>query len=190
MGWGYSYRLSTKPTADQEAARSVAMDAFLEGRMEHGKTILKTAGARLSKPQAKKIARLIQQQGRDQDAIDVLLTVFGKESAATMMAPAPTAKVGDVLYTSWGYDQTNIDFYEVMAVKGQSCTIAKIGQRVVGGGRGSDEVVAARGQFIGKPMTKRVLKGSRGTYEVKIGDHHAWLWDGKPKYQTASGYGR
>lgn len=27
-------------------------------------------------------------------------------------------KVGDVLYTSWGYEQTNIEFYEVTAVRG------------------------------------------------------------------------
>lgn len=27
--------------------------------------------------------------------------------------------VGDLFYTSWGYDQTNIDFYQITAVKGK-----------------------------------------------------------------------
>lgn len=29
-------------------------------------------------------------------------------------------KVGDVFYTSWGYDQTNIDFFQVIALCGES----------------------------------------------------------------------
>lgn len=29
-------------------------------------------------------------------------------------------KVGDVFYDSWGYEQTNIDFYQVVALKGQT----------------------------------------------------------------------
>lgn len=167
------------------------MDAFLSGMMKAGKEILEKAGTQLSKPQAKKIAKLISQQpGRHDDALAVLLTVFGKHDAEQELAPAPTAKVGDILYTSWGYDQTNIDFYEVIAVKGASCAIVEIGARVVGGGRGSDEVVAVPGQHIGRPMAnKRVQKASGGRYEVKVGDHHAWLWDGKPKHRTASGYG-
>jgi len=36
-------------------------------------------------------------------------------------------KVGDVFRSSWGYDQTNIDYYEVIAVTGKTATICEIG---------------------------------------------------------------
>jgi len=36
-------------------------------------------------------------------------------------------EVGQVYYSSWGYDQTNVDFYEVLEVKGKSVLIQEIG---------------------------------------------------------------
>jgi hypothetical protein len=35
-------------------------------------------------------------------------------------------KVGDLFYSSWGYDQTNIDFYQVTAVKAKSVEARRI----------------------------------------------------------------
>lgn len=34
-------------------------------------------------------------------------------------------KVGDVFYASWGYEQTNIDFFEVVALKGKTQVVIK-----------------------------------------------------------------
>lgn len=39
---------------------------------------------------------------------------------------APSPKVGDVWYSSWGYDQTNIDFYQITKVSGQWVTLQKL----------------------------------------------------------------
>jgi hypothetical protein len=39
--------------------------------------------------------------------------------------------VGDILYSSWGYDQTNIDFYEVVKVTNKSVYLEKIGKSSV-----------------------------------------------------------
>ncbi|GMV18006.1 MAG: hypothetical protein AMXMBFR56_62300 [Polyangiaceae bacterium] len=97
-----------------------------------------------------------------------------------------TLKVGDVLYTSGGYDETHVDFYEVTTVKDKSVTICKIGKSLHHSSGGSaDYVVAVPGKCIGKPMTKRV----GGDNEVKIDYHWAHPWDGKPKYETALGWG-
>lgn len=35
-------------------------------------------------------------------------------------------QVGDCLYTSWGYDQTNVDFYQVLEVKAKTILIREI----------------------------------------------------------------
>jgi hypothetical protein len=95
-------------------------------------------------------------------------------------------KVGDVLYSSWGYDQTNVDFYEVTAVKDKSVVICKIGKENLGGSSGSDKVVAAPGRCIGKPMTKRVGEGG---YIHLTSYSSAHKWDGQPLHETASGWG-
>ena len=42
-----------------------------------------------------------------------------------------TPKVGDILYSSWGYDQTNIDFYKVVKVSEFSVWIQELGKKIV-----------------------------------------------------------
>jgi hypothetical protein len=36
-------------------------------------------------------------------------------------------KVGDILYSSWGYDQTNIEFFKVVKVSEFSVWIQEVG---------------------------------------------------------------
>jgi hypothetical protein len=188
MRWGS--RSSTKPTEFQENARKIAMDAFLEGKMTDGKRILEVERTRLSKPQAKKVARLIMRQpGRADDALAVLMMSMSASQAREEVAPQPSARVGDILYTSGGYEQTNVNFYEVVAVSGQSVTIRKISKHVVADHTYSVDVMPNPGSFVGEPKKKRVQKSGGGKYEVKVNDDHAWLWEGKPKPETAAGYG-
>lgn len=54
------------------------------------------------------------------------------ETATTNKAP----EVGDILYSSWGYDQTNIDFYKIVRATDKSVWIQKIGSRSVEGSQG------------------------------------------------------
>jgi len=46
---------------------------------------------------------------------------------AERMAFKNPAKVGDILYSSWGYDQTNVDFYQVTKVTKKMAYFVKIG---------------------------------------------------------------
>ena len=41
--------------------------------------------------------------------------------------------IGKIFYSSWGYEQTNIDFYEVVEVSksGKSLTLQQIGSKIV-----------------------------------------------------------
>lgn len=41
-------------------------------------------------------------------------------------------KVGSVLYDTWGYEQTNVEFYQVLAIKGSKVLIKEIGHEQVG----------------------------------------------------------
>lgn len=65
-------------------------------------------------------------------------------------------QVGDVFRCSWGYDQTNIDFYEVTKVLGAMVEVCEIGQMSEETLSMQGECVPAVGQYIGKPMRKKV----------------------------------
>ena len=79
--------------------------------------------------------------------------------------PTPAKKIkhertlseGDVLVSSWGYDQTNVDFYKVLRQVGkQSIEIAEIGcHKTYDLGSDSGTCTPDIEQIIGEPMIKR-----------------------------------
>jgi len=91
-----------------------------------------------------------------------------------------TLKVGDVLVNSWGWEQTNIDFFEVTKVTPGSnrIEIRAIGQDAQEDGCAAmtGSCTARPGKYIGPPMVKVVGTGNR----VKIHGWGSWayLWDG------------
>lgn len=94
-------------------------------------------------------------------------------------------KVGDIFVTSWGYDQTNVNFYEVTEVRGKDLIVRAIASRTVDENKNITHVVPAPGVFTGPPMRVRPQQGDY----ARIDDHYAKKWDGKPEYATASGWG-
>jgi len=73
-------------------------------------------------------------------------------------------RVGDILYSSWGYEQTNIDFYQVVEKKGQTFKIRPIAERrdnMYSHGMACD-VKPVRDKFIGEAIARRSLSGRHG----------------------------
>ena len=101
---------------------------------------------------------------------------------------APTnLKEGDILYCSWGYDQTQVDFYKVKEVVGNNrIKIVSMTAIVAKQSTGADYMVA--GEEKGTPMLK-VANGRQNSVKI-TSFSNAYLWDGQPKYETAFGYGR
>lgn len=95
-------------------------------------------------------------------------------------------KIGDLLSNSWGYDQTNVDFYQVVAVTERSVTIREIaGDRVEGTeGFMSCQVRPVRDSFCGEP--KRInLQVYPGGQEPYIPTRHGCMsrvQDGESTY--------
>lgn len=95
-------------------------------------------------------------------------------------------KVGTILYASWGYDQTNVDWYQVTESGEKSVVVREVASKIVKSDYGADYVVAVSGKFTGPPMKKIVRQGNR----IRITSYSsASVWDGRPKYQTAFGHG-
>lgn len=69
-------------------------------------------------------------------------------------------KVGDVFRSSWGYDQTNVDYYQVVSVGNKTATFCKIAQLSESDGFLQGNCVPATNQFIGKPFKKLIQKSS------------------------------
>lgn len=92
-------------------------------------------------------------------------------------------KVGDILYSSWGYDQTNIDFYQVIEVNSPTMvTIRGINDVATQDGYMQGTRTPCKDQFHGEPMRKKASPDN----SIKLNSHtYASLWDGKPKRYTA-----
>jgi hypothetical protein len=71
-------------------------------------------------------------------------------------------KVGDILKGSWGYDQTNIDFFEIVAVKGKMLEIRELKQARYGDGfGGSSKCVPLPGDYVGSAYRIRAQENLR-----------------------------
>ena len=66
-------------------------------------------------------------------------------------------KVGDVFVSSWGYEQTNIDYYQVVGIKGKSTlTLREISAEVVESTHyDAGRKVPSKDNFIGEAFDKR-----------------------------------
>ena len=129
-------------------------------------------------------------------ARDAHLSARRRTSRRRTAMPNPVdlgVKVGDIFYSSWGYDQTNVDFYEVVGLTGASVKVREVAQeRLSSDGYGSDQVVPVPGDYIGEVMTKRISDARHwsGTASIKISQStSAYLWDGTPRRQTSMGWG-
>lgn len=107
-------------------------------------------------------------------------------------------KVGDILCSSWGYDQTNYDFYQVVKLVGKnSVAVRPVTEVVVSDHISTRDVVPVKDSFR-TPFhgchdfkdgvaIKRV--NPSGNYIKFSSYEYAYPWDGKPKNETAPGWG-
>lgn len=67
-------------------------------------------------------------------------------------------RVGDILYSSWGWEQTNIDFYQVIAIRGSAVDLRQLDQRTTEDGYMCGTTVPLPDVFKGKTHTHRLSK--------------------------------
>jgi len=78
------------------------------------------------------------------------------------LSAAHDVKPGEIFRCSWGYDQTNIDYYQVLSVSGQMAKISQICE-ISEDSREcfmQGESVPAPNQFIGKVLNKKIQRYS------------------------------
>lgn len=86
-------------------------------------------------------------------------------------------KVGDIVYNSWGYDQTNIDFYQVVKVSPKSVYIRQIGSAFTSKESGNSMagyVVPVKDKFLADSKVYRASIREAGV--VSSLGHSATQW--------------
>lgn len=97
-------------------------------------------------------------------------------------------KVGDILYTSWGYDQTNVDYYQVVRTTPCTVDIRPIASDVTDTGFMQGSSLPIKDHFTGDVIRgKRVSPCGNGAGGVEPSIYmtsysHAWRWDGRPRF--------
>jgi len=95
-------------------------------------------------------------------------------------------KVGDILSSSWGYGQTNIDFFQVVRATGKSVEIREISSRTVYTTGYDDYLEPNADDFISESLG---LRRSCKDYIKVDYCRQASKWDGKPCRQTGANFG-
>lgn len=126
----------------------------------------------------------------------------GEARRAERKAFAHSCQVGDIYRTNWGYDQTNVEFFEVVEIRGKYAVLREIASASSDDGHGSEQCVAQSGEYLkpryegddrGLPIRRLIQEG-----HIKIDDvRYAWPWGkrvagvvvGETCHRTASGWG-
>lgn len=113
------------------------------------------------------------------------------ERRAEQAKPVAVA-VGDVFEASWGYDQTNIDYYQVVRVVGpKTVEIRRISGIAWENGMMQGRSVPSVDSFIGRPMVKRVKPAGDGGAMIAMNSFcHAFRMEpvipGVPAYASSA----
>ncbi len=105
-----------------------------------------------------------------------------KETAAKRAQPHKL-EVGHILVASWGYDQTNVDWFEVVKIVGRFMVeVRPIGAVIDDTAPLAGRCYPRAGEFKGPATRHRVSWGDN----VRINESvHAHLWDGRPRHWSA-----
>jgi len=76
-------------------------------------------------------------------------------------------KANDILSCSWGYEQTNVDFYIVLAATPKTITLQEIGSTEKATGSMTAKVMPDKTKRKGKPFRRTVITKWGGEF-VKI----------------------
>lgn len=98
--------------------------------------------------------------------------------------PLPTVNIGDIYVCSWGYEQTNIDYYKITAVKNKTVELVGIGQNRNYTGPMQGECVPDPNVTGTKTYTKRMLVNGDSVSFKMTSYSWAYKWSGKTNHFT------
>lgn len=68
--------------------------------------------------------------------------------------------VGTIYRSMWGYEQTNVDYYEVVKATAKTATLRQIATETIrAAGQMAEYVVPSPGEYVGEPFRRKVRPG-------------------------------
>lgn len=94
--------------------------------------------------------------------------------------------VGEFLYSSWGYDQTNREFYQILEVRPCALKICEVYQKDHGATGPDSWLCSPRpNEFKGEARWVTIQIDANGRHGIPSPIHGGlYLWDGKPLYAS------
>lgn len=93
----------------------------------------------------------------------------------------PNIVPGTIYVSSYGYDMTLVDYYQVVRRSNKTIYLREIKSKILSGGGYAGEKMPIKDDFKNDEIIRSVLSGD-GDW-IRIGQHkRASLWDGKPDY--------
>jgi hypothetical protein len=97
-------------------------------------------------------------------------------------------KIGDIVVNSWGYEQTNIDFYQVVDITARTIKIKSIHCETVKDSLESNGmsclVVALKNEFEEDGEEYKLIVKKEGRLSNPERFYYFQKWDGRPEYKS------
>ena len=112
-----------------------------------------------------------------------------KREAQKSLKASDFYSVGDIVSNSWGYEQTNVDFAQVVKVTKKTITVRPISQEVEEGSIGnsgmSQNVSGVKDSFLERGEEFRLTVRPEGRLGGGASYAYWSKWDGRPKYSSS-----
>ena len=115
----------------------------------------------------------------EKNVADVSQNSLIKDYSNNETKTAQDVEVGDILYVSWGYDMTIVDFYRVIEKKKASIKLECLAHKFT---PEQDEVVPIDKVIPSNKVDGKLFRLSKHYGVCQINGHIARYWNGKPKY--------
>ena len=105
-------------------------------------------------------------------------------TATTSQSITEQVPVGTIVYSSFGWEQTDVTYYEVVRCTAKTVWLRELKQGV------TEQFSWASWNVAPKPgeyANDEVLMRRIGKYGVRAESHFVWLWDGTPKFRSMWG---
>ena len=138
----------------------------------------------ISQEKIKELAKIYKDPNKKQTDVDKQdiknnTNNINKDYSNNETKTAQDVEVGDILYVSWGYDMTIVDFYRVIEKKKASIKLECLAHKFT---PEQDEVVPIDKVIPNDKVDGKLFRLSKHYGVCQINGHIARYWNGKPKY--------
>lgn len=97
-------------------------------------------------------------------------------------------QLGNIIVNTWGYEQTNVSFYQVIKITNRTITAKEIASTIAPGTMGSNgmscDVLPVENNFIEDGKEYKLIVYSEGRLSNPAPYYYFHKWDGRPMYSS------